>query len=76
MEKRARIKCSQNGIATMRIGGASMSLIYITVCVGAGAMVCDDIGLGHIHPIKGLVILFALAWNVASIAYKIEKEIK
>ena len=53
-----------------------MSLIYITTCVGAGAIVCDDIALGHIHPIKGMVILFALAWNVASIEYKIEKELK
>lgn len=53
-----------------------MSLIYIFTCVAAGLIVCDDIGLGHIHPIKGLFILFALAWNIACIAYKLEKELK
>lgn len=53
-----------------------MSLIYIFTCAAAGLIVCDDMSLGHMHPIKGLVILFAVAWNIASVAYKLEKEIK
>lgn len=53
-----------------------MSYIYIFTCMVAGLIVCDDMGLGHMHPIKGLVILFALAWNIASVAYKLERKYK
>lgn len=53
-----------------------MSLIYISACVVAGLIICDDIALGHIHRVKGLVVLLVLVWSLAKVVYKLERKYK
>lgn len=51
-----------------------MSYVYLFICLVAGLFICDDIGLGHIHPIKGLFLMLAIGWNVTYIIYKLERK--
>ena len=49
-----------------------MSWLYITVMWFAALIVADDMSLMHIHPAKGMFIIFALTYNVAYTMYKWE----
>ena len=51
-----------------------MSWGYIAFVWLAALMLVDDIGLGHIHPVKGIFVFAALVWNVAYTAYKKERK--
>lgn len=51
-----------------------MSWIYITVIWFAALLLADDVGLGNIHPVKGIFIMIALVWNTAYTLWKIERK--
>lgn len=53
-----------------------MSWGYIVFVWLAALLLVDDIGLGHIHPVKGIFVFSALVWNVAYTAYKKERKCK
>lgn len=53
-----------------------MSWLYVTFVWLAALLLVDDIGLEHIHPLKGFIILVALIWNVAYTVYKKERKYK
>lgn len=53
-----------------------MSWLYITVMWFAAVIVADDMSLMHIHPAKGMFIIFALTYNVAYTMYKLERKNK
>lgn len=51
-----------------------MTWLYITVMWFAAVIVADDMSLMHIHPAKGMFIIFALTYNVAYTMYKWERK--
>ena len=53
-----------------------MTWLYITVMWFAALLVADDMGLRHIHPARGLIIIGALIYNVAYTVYKWEHKKK
>lgn len=53
-----------------------MSLVYLFICIAAALFTCDDMALGHIHPIKGMFIMLAVGWNVARVVCKLERKYK
>ena len=53
-----------------------MAWLYITVMWFAALLVADDMGMEHIHPVKGAFIIGALIYNVAYTMYKLEHKKK
>lgn len=51
-----------------------MSWLYIIFTWFAALFVADDMGLGNIHPVKGLFVLITLVWNTAYTLWKIERK--
>ena len=53
-----------------------MSWLYISVVWLAAVLLADDMGLGNIHPAKGIFIMLALVYNVAYTIYRRERKCK